>query len=258
MLPLARDFPSAIGSGHFLLLLVPLIVVAGAPFFQLRCSHNFWFKPKKFNLVQWTYTYLLSSNQIRITMSFSTSSNTIFLAANYNMDPRLANTLVYCTVIVIAKMLITNVLSFVPNILSNNGPVEDRWLWTALLGSTTEAEGATATRNQESSPLLGSTTKPEGATATRYQDWSRRMNRVVGNDLENIPIALTALWLAAFTTLSNAATINELTMLLKLFAAARIAHSVTYMFGISGVRSVAYFAGLYPVVRALQIILQSL
>jgi len=186
-------------------------------------------------------------------MSFSTTSNTIFLATNFNMDPQLASTLVYCTVIVIAKMLVTNILSFIPNILSNNGPVEDRWLWSALLGSTGNGKATTANSKGNNN-----------AKTAQYQNWARRMNRVVGNDLENIPIALATLWLAAFTTLNSNAgttatsTTNELVQMLQLFTAARIAHSVTYMLGISGVRSVAYFAGLYPAVRALQMIWQSL
>ena len=164
------------------------------------------------------------------------TDNTSSLLAS--MDPKLAHTLIWCTVIVIAKVLVTNLISFIPNTLSNQGPAEDRWLWNSLLGDR------------------------RGDTCKRAEAWSRRMNRVVGNDLENVPVSLMALWLAAATTTgtgsSSAADAEELIWLARLFAASRVAHSVTYMLGITGVRTAAYFAGLYAVVRALQLAVQAI
>lgn len=68
-----------------------------------------------------------------------------------------------------------------------------------------------------------------------------RAQRVVGNDLENIPIGLAILWTAGFAAPPDSA--GTVATLAQVFCAARIGHSVVYLAGIQYLRSFVFMAG---------------
>lgn len=88
-----------------------------------------------------------------------------------------------------------------------------------------------------------SNSSSDGGWEVTYQ----RSQRVIGNDLENIPITLVVMWVAGIVVsqTGDSLAIAQLIWLAKLFWIARVAHSVTYSSAIPVVRSIAFLAGCY-------------
>lgn len=163
------------------------------------------------------------------------------------VNEELANTLVICTVIVIAKMLLTNFATVYPNAISGSCPPEDSWLWRRLLGKSAPAQQShgIVVDAQHLSLKDKKPAPPDGTDAA-----VRRTQRVVGNNLENIPVSLMALWLAGMTVKSEAG-ISELIFLVKVFTVSRCIYTVCYLMQITLLRSIIFMAGLASVFRAL-------
>lgn len=78
-----------------------------------------------------------------------------------------------------------------------------------------------------------------------------RRERVLGNNIENIPLALIVFWGAFTLQLSliyqdldtNEATVKALTALIILFSFSRTLHNVCYSYGIQPVRSIVFLIG---------------
>ena len=81
-----------------------------------------------------------------------------------------------------------------------------------------------------------------------------RAQRIIGNDLENIPIGLAILWLAALTCNSDSDASKYVATLVQVFVTARVAHTVTFMAGIGGLRTMIFMTGLTSVGLAMALI----
>jgi len=119
-------------------------------------------------------------------------------------------------------------------VLSGFGPLEDSWLVKQLTGveqthGATVHKGGQLLENKKSRAMI-------------------RSQRVVQNDLENIPIALIAFWVAGFAATDSS---QEIIWLVQVFTLARVTHTVTYYMGITGIRSLVFIVGYLSVFRAL-------
>ena len=78
-----------------------------------------------------------------------------------------------------------------------------------------------------------------------------RRERVLGNNIENIPLALIVFWGAFTLQLSmiyqdldtNESTVKGLTALIILFSFCRTLHNICYLYGIQPVRSIVFLLG---------------
>jgi uncharacterized MAPEG superfamily protein len=148
------------------------------------------------------------------------------------MDSEVFRMLVACTSILVSKMLLTNFYSAIPGALCGFAPTEDSWIWKSVLGVEQTHGMAVGTKDK---PV------PKSKDLVRAQ-------RVIMNDLENIPISLMALWMAgAACQTGDAAQVIWLT---QIFTAARLAHTASYFMGITFVRTVVFMVGYASVFRA--------
>jgi uncharacterized MAPEG superfamily protein len=152
---------------------------------------------------------------------------------NIGMDSEVFRMLVACTSILVSKMLLTNFYSAIPSALCGYAPTEDSWMWKSIFG-VEQSHGMAAT---------GTKDKP----LQRSKDLVRAQ-RVIMNDLENIPISLIALWMAGVACTEDSAT--QVIWLTQLFTAARLAHTASYFMGITLIRSVVFMVGFVSVFRA--------
>lgn len=127
----------------------------------------------------------------------------------------------------------TDLLSSLPRALLPNyyfaaqsgfAPPEDSYLWKPLIGV-------------EQKFGVGEDDKDKELSKSRAMV---RAQRVVGNDLENIPIGLAILWTAGFAAPDSAGTVATLA---QVFCAARVGHSIVYLAGIPYLRSFVFMAG---------------
>ena len=179
----------------------------------------------------------------------SSANNNNFLKPLY-IDPEVLRMLVTCTGILVSKMLLTNFYSAIPSNLSGFGPPEDSWLLKHIFGVEQTHGVAAAGSNKVID------TKGTGSRIEENKKKSRAMiraQRIVMNDLENIPISLIAFWMAAIATASSTSNKSheEIMWLVQAFTLARVAHTVTYYMGITVVRSVVFIVGYLSVIRAL-------
>lgn len=157
-----------------------------------------------------------------------------------SINDELLKTLVICTTTLGFKMIVTNMWRLFPSIFAGSAPPEDSWLWKMIgLFNGDQTHGVSSASSSKDND-----DKHDKALA--------RSNRVIANDLENIPISLVLAWIAAIT-LGNADDDSKqndgLATWAIIFTAARVAHSFTYLLGITGVRSVAFGVGLASTIR---------
>ena len=150
------------------------------------------------------------------------------------MDPEVFRMLVACTSILVSKMLLTNFYSAIPSALCGYAPTEDSWIWKSIFGvEQTHGMAAPGTKDK---PLQ------------RSKDLVRAQ-RVIMNDLENIPISLIAFWMAGLAC-EKGESATQVIWLMQLFTAARLAHTASYFMGITLLRSVVFIVGYASVFRA--------
>ena len=154
------------------------------------------------------------------------------------------STLVICTTTLGFKMIVTNMWRLFPSILSGNGVPEDSWLWKLLgLFPGDQTHGVS---NNSSKADNDDNDKEAKARALA------RADRVIGNDLENIPIGIVLMWVAAVVLGDNDDNSNKsdgLATWAIIFTASRVVHSFTYLLGITVVRSVAFVPGCVSIIR---------
>jgi uncharacterized MAPEG superfamily protein len=153
------------------------------------------------------------------------------------MDPEVFRVLVACTSILISKMLLTNFYSAIPSALGGFAPPEDSWIWKSVFGVEEQTHGIMATAGTKDKPA-----------AQKSKDLVRAQ-RVIMNDLENIPISLIALWMAG-AACKKGDSAAQVIWLTQLFTAARLAHTASYFMGITLLRSVVFAVGYVSVFRA--------
>lgn len=141
-------------------------------------------------------------------------------------------TMVLGTGILATKVICTNIYSAFPAAFSGCLQ-EDSWMWKQFFGVKHDQH--------------------HGAQSHQHDSQARsallRAQRVVMNDLENIPIALIVFWMAAF---SNPKASHYVGSLFSIFVGARVAHSCVYLAGVGGgVRSLCYSVGTTCTFRAL-------
>lgn len=150
------------------------------------------------------------------------------------MGPEVFRMLVACTSIIVSKMLLTNLYSAIPSALCGYAPTEDSWIWKSAVGvEQTHGMAAPGTKDkplQRSKALV-------------------RAQRVIKNDLENIPISLIAFWMAGVAC-KEGESAAQVIWLTQLFTAARLAHTASYFMGITGLRTVVFLVGYVSVFRA--------
>lgn len=145
-------------------------------------------------------------------------------------------TMVLGTGVLAVKMLVTNMYALFPSVWAGFGPPEDSWIWKTVFGKP--AETLTHAGHQKGHPHHD----------TQAHQRHLRAQRVIMNDLENIPISLIVFWVAAVANPKRSVYVSKLFMI---FVTARCAHSAIYLAGISGVRSVAFMAGFSATLRAM-------
>jgi uncharacterized MAPEG superfamily protein len=161
-------------------------------------------------------------------------------AATIVMDQEVFRMLVVCTSILVLKMLLTNLYSAFPSALCGYAPTEDSWLWKSVFG-VEQTHGLTT---------MATGPKDKPAAQQKSKDLVRAQ-RVIMNDLENIPISLIAFWMcgvACKTGDSSAAA--QVIWLVQLFTAARLAHTASYFLGITVLRSAVFMVGYVSVFSA--------
>lgn len=157
-----------------------------------------------------------------------------------SIDPEVFRVLVTCTCILVAKMLFTNFYSFIPSALNGFGPPEDSWFVKPLSGV-------------EQTHGTGSVSNNKRVASQKKSRAMIRAQRIVQNDLENIPIALVAFWMAGFATASSTSGSQEIVWLAQIFAVTRVMHTLTYLMCITLVRSGVFMVGYLSVFRALHL-----
>jgi len=168
------------------------------------------------------------------------------------IDQALFQALVTSTSIVAAKYIATNLYSLIPSLLTGSGVPEDSVVFTKLglpeqtygISAAAADSSSPSKTDGEKSPLTSSSRKSSDAAAARAM---YRARRVVGNDVENIPLSLLVMWTAALvaSTTENAAAVSELIVLAKVFWVARVAHSIIYYMQIPVLRTLAFMVGTY-------------
>ena len=149
-------------------------------------------------------------------------------------------TMVLGTGILAAKMLVTNFYSYFPRVFAGFGPPEDSFIarWLGALGwKDTLAHGGP--KKHEQHPAYHN---------TQAQEAHLRAQRVIMNDLENIPLGLICFWMAVWANPQDGPRVSRGFVV---FVAARCAHSALYLSGIPGFRGAAYATGLFTTLGAI-------
>lgn len=173
----------------------------------------------------------------------STKSGTIRLA----IAKPVFKTLVLGTGILAAKMFLTNLYSTIPTHFSGSGAPEDSFFWR-LFGAPKQSHGAHASKDS-----LGQPTNRLSPRETQLRSSWLRSQRIIMNDLENIPMSVIVFWIAV---LANPEKGQDIEKLFTVFVGGRCLHSLFYLSGIPVLRSGAYMAGLVSTLRALFFSLQ--
>lgn len=149
-------------------------------------------------------------------------------------------TMVLGTGILAVKMLATNLYSFVPRIFAGFGPPEDSFIarWLGAVGWNDHLAHTGPSKSREHKEYRN----------TQAQESHLRAQRIVMNDLENIPLGLLCFWMAV---LANPPAGPRVSRWFEVFVAARCAHSALYLSGIPGFRGAAYGAGLVATLGAI-------
>ena len=150
------------------------------------------------------------------------------------INPAVFKTLVGSTCVLGAKMLVTNFWSGIAKDATGLGPPEDG----KLRGMETSFD----------KPKTGGDDAAAKAKAAASMERYSRACRVVSNDLENIPLGLVVLWTAAMAIADEQS--DTLVFWIQAFTLGRIVHSLTYLAGIPGVRSLAFMTGNAALIRA--------
>ena len=105
------------------------------------------------------------------------------------------------------------------------------WLTTILQGTKKEPAGLGPTEDGGNSFSSVAVATSAGAPADKAMETALRWQRIVANDVENIPIALVVMWACA-----NTVTVDETVPFIIyccLYVVARIAHTICYANGIN-------------------------
>lgn len=105
------------------------------------------------------------------------------------------------------------------------------WLTTILQGTKKEPAGLGPTEDGGNSFSNVVVAKTAGAPANKAMETALRWQRIVANDVENIPIALVVMWACANTV--SAAETTAFIIYVCLYVVARIAHTICYANGIN-------------------------
>jgi uncharacterized MAPEG superfamily protein len=168
--------------------------------------------------------------------SSSPSSSSAPTMVSLTIAKPVFRTLILGTSVLGAKMLVTNLYSWVPKVFAGFGPPEDSIL-VKWLGIGTD-------RLSHRGP---SKEQPAHHDA-QAQDAYLRAQRVIMNDLENIPISIMCFWAAA---LANPKAGKSVSRAFGVFVVARCAHTALYLGGVTGIRNVAFMAGFAATARAI-------
>jgi uncharacterized MAPEG superfamily protein len=156
------------------------------------------------------------------------------------MDPEVFRMLVVCTSILVLKMLLTNLYSAFPSALCGYAPTEDSWMWKSVFG-VEQTHGLTT---------MATGPKDKPAAHQKSKDLVRAQ-RVIMNDLENIPISLIAFWMCGMACQTDDSSVAaQVIWLVQLFTAARLAHTASYFLGITVLRSAVFMVGYVSVFSA--------
>jgi len=95
------------------------------------------------------------------------------------------------------------------------------------------------------SNIVGAATGNETTTENKLVETAKRWERIVGNDVENIPIALVIMWSCA----SIVTTDETLPFLIYaiMFTVARVLHTFCYAYGIQPFRTLCFAIGFIMV-----------
>ena len=155
----------------------------------------------------------------------------------FSMDPEIFRTLALGTAILGGKMIVCNFLPVLPKALTGGNPPEDSWIY----------KGALAVPEQS----FGSAKKDDKVSDRKHHEQTRRAERIIANDQENIPIGLMLFWTAAMSSTENA---KEAAFLMKVFVGARFLHTGLYLGGVTGLSTLAFATGMLCIVRAMWLI----
>ena len=164
-------------------------------------------------------------------------------SANNNVSLLLSKpvmkTMVLGTGVLAVKMLATNIYAVFPSVWVGFRPPEDSAMWK-ILGMGPEKQNHGAENH--------SGTRHADQHSTQAHSRYLRAQRVIMNDLENIPVGLVVFWVAALANPKKAGYISKLFVI---FVGARCAHSAVYLAGMSSARSLAFATGVAATLRAM-------
>ena len=181
-------------------------------------------------------TYLASQCISHLTNTATRMSFNENQAFNLAMDSNVFSVLVAATTILASKMLLSNFYSAVPKVFCGMGAPEDSWFFQRMIGVQQHHGVSTSTNDDDRKKSIKS-----------YQAATVRAQRVVMNDLENIPISLLIFWMAGLASDRS----MEVIWLLQIFTVARVMHTLVYYAGITVLRSLIFMVGYVTVFRAM-------
>merc|ERR1740123_1359165 len=99
--------------------------------------------------------------------------------------------------------------------------------------------GVKRTRAPEDAEVVRNIAKKSAADQSDGFDERARWARIVQNDMENIPITITLLWIAVFINGNNEANVA----FASAFLFGRTMHTICYIYGLMPWRTIAWFIG---------------
>mmetsp|Transcript_18329 Transcript_18329/g.23600 ORF Transcript_18329/g.23600 Transcript_18329/m.23600 type:complete len:177 (+) Transcript_18329:112-642(+) len=156
------------------------------------------------------------------------------------MDSQVLRSLILCSSVLGIKYFVSVAATIIPNRLCGDIPPEDKPLWEKIFGKGIDKEA--------------------------YKLLKDRFERVVRNDLENIPIGLGLLWMAGLVTANAMPTpeggpspaAQSVIQLTQVFTVSRLAHSLVFYTGTAYARTFAFMGGFVSSLGAGCIALQGL
>lgn len=133
------------------------------------------------------------------------------------------------TVVLLLKFILTISIQGGKRAQSGNRPAEDQNLGIAPPGVQF---GLSKPEREEEAQDQGN------QTALLAKDQESRWNRIVANDLENIPLGLIVCWAAVLVQANSTTHV----ILISLFAIGRIGHTVSYAYALQPYRTIFWAA----------------
>jgi uncharacterized MAPEG superfamily protein len=149
------------------------------------------------------------------------------------LDKAVFQTMMVTTSVLAAKMFVTNFYSAFPSAFSGFAAPEDSWIFKKMFGvKHDQHHGKHAIHDTQAHAAL------------------LRAQRVIMNDLENIPMSVIIFWLSALANGTSESS-KQVATLFTVFCGARCLHSVVYLLGIPGVRTAAFVTGAATAFQAM-------